>query len=90
MGDEEIYGVVEMINKKGGGAFTNSDQDHFQTFSVFCALALRYAKVSYCTLSKIAKESANLQIFLFCFRQSSLLSNNFRVLSIQHEANNLL
>jgi len=46
MGDEEIYGVVEMINKKGGGAFTNSDKDHFQTFSVFCALALRYANVS--------------------------------------------
>ena len=47
MGENEVYGVVEMINKKGGGAFTNIDQDYFRTFTLFCAFALRYAKVSY-------------------------------------------
>ena len=42
----EVQGVVEMINKKGGGSFKKADQNYFESFSVFCGLALRNAKVS--------------------------------------------
>uniref|UniRef100_H2Y6F3 Phosphodiesterase n=1 Tax=Ciona savignyi TaxID=51511 RepID=H2Y6F3_CIOSA len=45
MGGDEVHGVVEMINRRGGGAFTMTDQNNFQMFAVFCALALRYSKV---------------------------------------------
>ncbi|CAK8686329.1 unnamed protein product [Clavelina lepadiformis] len=45
MSDNEVYGVVEMINKKDGGAFTMTDQNNFKMFAVFCALALRYSKL---------------------------------------------
>uniref|UniRef100_F7BQ75 Phosphodiesterase n=1 Tax=Ciona intestinalis TaxID=7719 RepID=F7BQ75_CIOIN len=45
MSNDEVYGVVEMINRKDGGSFTMNDQNNFQMFAVFCALALRYSKV---------------------------------------------
>jgi len=45
MGGGEVYGVVELLNKLGGGAFTITDQNNFQMLAVFCALALRYSKV---------------------------------------------
>ena len=40
-----LIGVVQMVNKKQG-VFTTADEKAFQTFAVYCGLALHHAKVS--------------------------------------------
>ncbi|KAL1488021.1 hypothetical protein ABEB36_015395 [Hypothenemus hampei] len=40
-----ILGVVQVVNKISGVVFTTSDENLFKTFSVYCALALHYAKL---------------------------------------------
>ena len=39
-----IIGVVQMVNKKIG-QFTKGDEQAFETFAVYCGLALHHAKV---------------------------------------------
>ncbi|XP_071964651.1 probable 3',5'-cyclic phosphodiesterase pde-5 isoform X3 [Antedon mediterranea] len=39
-----IIGVVQMVNKKSG-AFTRADEQAFETFAVYCGLALHHAKL---------------------------------------------
>lgn len=41
-----VIGVVQMVNKLSGSAFTNTDENNFKMFAVFCALALHCANVS--------------------------------------------
>ncbi len=41
-----VIGVVQMVNKLGGSAFTKTDENNFKMFAVFCALALHCANVS--------------------------------------------
>ena len=41
---DRIIGVVELVNKKGG-CFTKKDEQAFQTFAVYCGLALHNAKL---------------------------------------------
>nr|XP_039268130.1 cAMP and cAMP-inhibited cGMP 3',5'-cyclic phosphodiesterase 10A-like [Styela clava] len=45
MSESEVYGVVQMINKRTGGSFTKLDEDNFTMFAIFCALALRYSRI---------------------------------------------
>jgi hypothetical protein len=39
-----IIGVVQMVNKSVG-VFTKQDEEAFETFAVYCGLALHHAKV---------------------------------------------
>ena len=39
-----IIGVVQMVNKFSG-TFTKADEESFETFAVYCGLALHHAKV---------------------------------------------
>nr|XP_006817445.1 PREDICTED: probable 3',5'-cyclic phosphodiesterase pde-5-like [Saccoglossus kowalevskii] len=39
-----IIGVVQMVNKKNG-KFTKSDEESFETFAIYCGLALHHAKL---------------------------------------------
>lgn len=39
-----IFGVVQMVNKLQG-TFTKTDEESFETFAVYCGLALHHAKV---------------------------------------------
>ena len=39
-----IIGVVQMVNKMSG-AFTKADEESFETFAIYCGLALHHAKV---------------------------------------------
>ncbi|CAF0772196.1 unnamed protein product [Adineta steineri] len=39
-----VIGVVQMVNKKNG-QFTKSDEESFETFSVYCGLALHHASL---------------------------------------------
>lgn len=39
-----VIGVVQMVNKRYG-AFTQEDEEAFQTFAVYCGLALHHAKL---------------------------------------------
>ncbi|CAF0847411.1 unnamed protein product [Adineta steineri] len=39
-----VIGVVQMVNKKNGH-FTKSDEESFETFSVYCGLALHHASL---------------------------------------------
>lgn len=39
-----IFGVVQMVNKLHG-TFTKMDEESFETFAVYCGLALHHAKV---------------------------------------------
>lgn len=41
-----VIGVVQMVNKLSGSAFTKTDENNFKMFAVFCALALHCANVS--------------------------------------------
>ncbi|XP_060525449.1 cAMP and cAMP-inhibited cGMP 3',5'-cyclic phosphodiesterase 10A-like isoform X2 [Cylas formicarius] len=43
---DNILGVVQVVNKLNGVVFTPSDEDLFKTFSVYCALALHYARLN--------------------------------------------
>ena len=45
-------GVVQMVNKKQG-VFTTADEKAFQTFAVYCGLALHHAKVCEYQLTRI-------------------------------------
>ncbi|KAL1487955.1 hypothetical protein ABEB36_015336 [Hypothenemus hampei] len=40
-----LLGVVQVVNKINGVFFTSLDENVFKTFSVYCALALHYAKL---------------------------------------------
>ncbi|TRY90314.1 hypothetical protein DNTS_018617 [Danionella cerebrum] len=40
-----VIGVVQMVNKLGGSAFTKTDENNFKMFAVFCALALHCANM---------------------------------------------
>uniref|UniRef100_A0A7N8XY77 Phosphodiesterase n=1 Tax=Mastacembelus armatus TaxID=205130 RepID=A0A7N8XY77_9TELE len=40
-----IIGVVQMVNKLSGSAFTKTDENNFKMFAVFCALALHCANM---------------------------------------------
>lgn len=39
-----VIGVVEMVNKRNG-CFTKEDEEAFETFAVYCGLALHHAKL---------------------------------------------
>ncbi|XP_076440907.1 putative 3',5'-cyclic phosphodiesterase pde-5 isoform X2 [Babylonia areolata] len=39
-----VIGVVQMVNKKSG-TFTRNDEESFETFAVYCGLALHHAKL---------------------------------------------
>lgn len=39
-----VIGVVQMVNKRLG-TFTQEDEEAFQTFAVYCGLALHHAKL---------------------------------------------
>lgn len=41
-----VIGVVQMVNKISGSAFSKTDENNFKMFAVFCALALHCANVS--------------------------------------------
>ncbi|KAK1791438.1 hypothetical protein P4O66_013455, partial [Electrophorus voltai] len=40
-----VIGVVQMVNKLNGSAFTKTDENNFKMFAVFCALALHCANM---------------------------------------------
>uniref|UniRef100_A0A8C4Q4Y3 Phosphodiesterase n=2 Tax=Eptatretus burgeri TaxID=7764 RepID=A0A8C4Q4Y3_EPTBU len=40
-----VIGVIQMVNKRSGGAFSNTDENNFKMFAVFCALALHCANM---------------------------------------------
>ncbi|XP_040094693.1 cAMP and cAMP-inhibited cGMP 3',5'-cyclic phosphodiesterase 10A, partial [Oryx dammah] len=40
-----VIGVVQMVNKLSGGAFSKTDENNFKMFAVFCALALHCANM---------------------------------------------
>ncbi|XP_030234934.1 cAMP and cAMP-inhibited cGMP 3',5'-cyclic phosphodiesterase 10A isoform X1 [Gadus morhua] len=40
-----VIGVVQMVNKRSGSAFTKTDENNFKMFAVFCALALHCANM---------------------------------------------
>lgn len=40
-----IIGVVQMVNKQNG-VFLKQDEEAFETFAIYCGLALHHAKVS--------------------------------------------
>ncbi|KAB0360526.1 hypothetical protein FD754_004682 [Muntiacus muntjak] len=42
-----VIGVVQMVNKLSGSAFSKTDENNFKMFAVFCALALHCANVSH-------------------------------------------
>ncbi|XP_069787671.1 cAMP and cAMP-inhibited cGMP 3',5'-cyclic phosphodiesterase 10A isoform X2 [Narcine bancroftii] len=40
-----VIGVIQMLNKMSGNAFTQTDEKNFKMFAVFCALALHCANM---------------------------------------------
>lgn len=58
-----VIGVVQMVNKQVG-AFTKADEEAFETFAIYCGLALHHAKVS--------KQLNSLMCYRLC--HSSMLS----------------
>lgn len=41
-----IIGVVQMVNKMDG-VFNRADEESFETFAIYCGLALHHAKVGF-------------------------------------------
>uniref|UniRef100_A0A914H147 PDEase domain-containing protein n=1 Tax=Globodera rostochiensis TaxID=31243 RepID=A0A914H147_GLORO len=40
-----VIGVVQMVNKRSGGPFNQIDEEAFETFAIYCGLALHHAKL---------------------------------------------
>lgn len=60
-----VIGVVQMVNKLSGSAFTKTDENNFKMFAVFCALALHCANVSVASLheNSVPKNPINMYVF---------------------------
>lgn len=43
--ERRTIGVVQMVNKRNG-VFTKHDEEAFEVFAVYCALALHHAKAT--------------------------------------------
>ncbi|KAK7789545.1 hypothetical protein R5R35_010323 [Gryllus longicercus] len=43
--DNNVIGVVQLVNKKTGPCFTSEDEKIFKIFLVYCALAIQYANL---------------------------------------------
>lgn len=56
-----VIGVVQMVNKISGSAFSKTDENNFKMFAVFCALALHCANVS------VPLDSSDFELKLFLF-----------------------
>uniref|UniRef100_A0A0K0F5E4 Phosphodiesterase n=1 Tax=Strongyloides venezuelensis TaxID=75913 RepID=A0A0K0F5E4_STRVS len=54
-----VIGVVQMVNKRTG-EFTNEDAEAFETFAIYCGLALHHAKL----YDKIRKEEQKYRVAL--------------------------
>lgn len=52
-----VIGVVQMVNKLSGSAFSKTDENNFKMFAVFCALALHCANVSVCKKDSQVKQN---------------------------------
>ena len=57
-----VIGVMQMVNKMGGQAavFSAEDEEAFRVFSVYCGLALHYAKL----YDKIRRSEQKLKVTL--------------------------
>ena len=42
---DQVIGVVQMVNKRHGLSFTAQDEESFEHFAVYCGLALHHAKL---------------------------------------------
>jgi cAMP and cAMP-inhibited cGMP 3',5'-cyclic phosphodiesterase 10 len=71
MGVEGILGVVQVVNKKSGGSFSSTDEILFKTFSVYCALALRYTKVTKQLHNTVTKRRLYSTRFIFSFLETT-------------------
>lgn len=60
-----MIGVVQMVNKNDG-SFTKQDESSFETFAVYCGLALHHAK-----LYDRIKRSEQVSVFLLNERNTS-------------------
>ncbi|TKC50943.1 hypothetical protein EI555_001391 [Monodon monoceros] len=54
-----VIGVVQMVNKISGSAFSKTDENNFKMFAVFCALALHCAN---CTWKYIYSNSSQWKV----------------------------
>lgn len=43
--NDQVVGVVQLINSNRGEHFTNADENAFRMFSVYCAMALHYSRL---------------------------------------------
>lgn len=43
--ENQVIGVVQMVNKRHGAAFTAEDEGSFEHFAVYCGLALHHARL---------------------------------------------
>uniref|UniRef100_A0A673VPU1 Phosphodiesterase 10A n=1 Tax=Salmo trutta TaxID=8032 RepID=A0A673VPU1_SALTR len=58
-----VIGVVQMVNKLSGSAFTKTDENNFKMFAVFCALALHCANVSVlCSCASVSHKGGGVQM----------------------------
>ena len=55
-----IIGVMQMVNKVGEASFSAEDEEAFRLFSVYCGLALHYAKL----YDKIRRSEQKLKVTL--------------------------
>lgn len=56
-----VIGVVQMVNKISGSAFSKTDENNFKMFAVFCALALHCANVSF--IYSLVRYNENNKVF---------------------------
>ncbi|KAI4460298.1 cyclic nucleotide phosphodiesterase [Holotrichia oblita] len=80
MGVDGVLGVVQAVNKLGAPCFTETDENIFRTFAVYCALALHYSYICQTNKKSEAKYEVALGLLkrhiLPCIHDLEHLANN--------------
>ncbi|GJQ85802.1 hypothetical protein Trydic_g20359 [Trypoxylus dichotomus] len=81
LGVDGVLGVVQAVNKIDGTCFSQTDENIFKTFAIYCALALHYSYI--CQTNK--KSEAKYEVALGLLKRHVLPC----VHDLQYTANNL-
>jgi len=84
LSDGKLYGVLQLVNKIGNklghASFSQTDVKEFQTYTVYCSIAVRYRKTSI----QIRKQNARTEIYKQMYTYYNTL-NDSRVKSFVSE-----
>ncbi|GAB6024627.1 hypothetical protein CHUAL_009771 [Chamberlinius hualienensis] len=81
-----IIGVIQLINKVGGGFYTKNDEHFLEAFAIFCGLGLQNTHMYETAVKAVAKQRVTLEVLSYHATASiedAVVLKNKKVLSAQ-------